>query len=77
MMGSKGSVTCMTLDDWEEIVAKLDYAFQPIVNTWTGSCYAYEALLRGTAEAGFESIHALFDRAYEDRPLPCGHAAAP
>jgi diguanylate cyclase (GGDEF)-like protein len=48
-------------DHWNEILLTLDVAFQPIVNIHTGACYGYEALLRNTAEAGFESIADFFD----------------
>ncbi len=48
-------------DRWNEIVATLDVAFQPIVNIHTGVCYGVEALLRHTAEAGFASIQDFFD----------------
>ncbi|MDA8231965.1 MAG: EAL and GGDEF domain-containing protein [Magnetospirillum sp.] len=48
-------------DHWNNIVAKLDIAFQPIVNIHTGASYGYEALLRNHVEAGFESIQDFFD----------------
>ncbi len=32
---------------WKEIIATLDFAFQPIVNAHTGTCIGFEALLRG------------------------------
>lgn len=46
---------------WLDILAKLDFAFQPIVNIHTGYCCGYEALLRNTDEAGFASIGDFFD----------------
>src|SRR5271154_4722197 len=55
---------------WERRLAQLDHAFQPIVNVHTGLCYGYEALLRGTETAGFESIQAVFDTAHTDDVLP-------
>lgn len=47
----------------------LDIAFQPIVDTHTGVLFGVEALLRGTDTIGFESIHAFFDRLYEENIL--------
>lgn len=47
----------------------MDYALQPIINIHTGRCYGLEALLRGFRSAGFESIGAVFDKAYEDGML--------
>ncbi len=41
----------------------LHYAFQPIVNVHTGEAFGFEALLRGTEAAGFDSIAAYFDDA--------------
>jgi diguanylate cyclase (GGDEF) domain len=48
-------------DHWDEIVAVLDMALQPIVNIHTGACYGYEALLRNVEAAGFASIRDFFD----------------
>ena len=42
-------------------VDKLDFAFQPIVNTYSGKTYAVEALIRNTKELGFDSIQDFFD----------------
>ncbi|MCX7731532.1 MAG: GGDEF domain-containing protein [Candidatus Caldatribacterium sp.] len=49
---------------WEEVVSILDFAFQPIVNIHTGLCIGFEALLRRVQEAGFSSIHRVFDWAF-------------
>lgn len=54
---------------WEEIILKLDYAMQPIVHTNTGFVFGYEALLRNTAQCGFNSIFACFDEAFRDGVL--------
>ncbi len=55
---------------WTDIVSKLDYAFQPIVNVKSGKIYAVEALLRNYHEAGgFYSIFNLFDEAFHDSML--------
>lgn len=50
---------------WEKIVDKLDFAYQPIINTVTGKLYGVEALLRNIHEAGeFYSISNCFDEAF-------------
>lgn len=54
---------------WNSVVEQVAYAFQPIVNTRTGTCLGYEALLRGWDEAGFSSIGHLFDDAARDLAL--------
>lgn len=51
---------------WSARIEQLDHAFQPIVNVHTGLCYGYEALLRHADRAGFDSIQAVFDRAFDD-----------
>lgn len=43
----------------------LDIALQPIVDMRTGRIYGYEALMRGHAILGLESIAAVLDRAHE------------
>ncbi len=48
-------------DHWAGLLARLDIAFQPIVNIHTGVCYGVEALLRNVGEAGFDSIRDFFD----------------
>jgi diguanylate cyclase (GGDEF)-like protein len=48
---------------------QIDYAFQPIVNIRSGTCYGYEALLRGAETIGFTSIQQLFDHAYAENLL--------
>jgi EAL domain-containing protein (putative c-di-GMP-specific phosphodiesterase class I)/GGDEF domain-containing protein/CBS domain-containing protein len=55
---------------WLARLQRLDHAFQPIVNVHTGLCYGYEALLRGSEQAGFESIQAVFDTAHAEGVLP-------
>jgi len=60
----------MTLDKkWRKCIDAIDYAFQPIVNTYSGQVFALEALMRNVDEAGFESIDALFDAAYNEKIL--------
>jgi EAL domain-containing protein (putative c-di-GMP-specific phosphodiesterase class I)/GGDEF domain-containing protein len=47
----------------------LDYAFQPVIHVHGGMCLGYEALMRGVGGAGFPSIFALLDQAFEDGVL--------
>lgn len=51
------------------LLDRIDYAFQPIVNIRSGTCYGYEALLRGAETIGFQSIQQLFDHAYTEKLL--------
>ncbi|MBN2706792.1 MAG: GGDEF domain-containing protein [Deltaproteobacteria bacterium] len=51
---------------WQRAVSQIDYACQPIVNIYTGYCFGFEALLRNFEKAGFGSIQAFFDTAYND-----------
>jgi diguanylate cyclase (GGDEF)-like protein len=44
----------------------IDFAFQPIVNIYTGSCYGVEALLRGHEGLGFDKISDVFDYAHHN-----------
>ncbi|AXH11222.1 GGDEF domain-containing protein [Halarcobacter bivalviorum] len=50
-------------------VDKLDFAFQPIVNTYTGKIFAVEALIRNVEELEFESIFHFFDTLAEKKIL--------
>ena len=50
-------------------VDKLDFAFQPIVNTHTGKIFAVEALIRNTEELGFSSIQNFFDKLFQENIL--------
>ncbi len=59
----------MITSKWNDILGELDFAFQPIVNSFTGETFAVEALLRGVDRVGFESVQELFDNAYEDSIL--------
>jgi diguanylate cyclase (GGDEF)-like protein len=47
----------------------LDIAFQPIVDIHSGVTYGVEALLRGTDDLGYDSIHSFFDALYQDGVL--------
>ncbi|KJE36671.1 diguanylate cyclase [Thalassospira sp. HJ] len=53
------------LRNWQQVVEKVDFAFQPIVSPHTGHVFGYEALLRRWEDAGFTSIQALFDTAWD------------
>lgn len=55
--------------DIQTIIDKLEYAFQPIVNTHTGKTFAVEALVRGHQSLGFQSIPELFDSFFEKKIL--------
>ncbi|MBC8042657.1 MAG: EAL domain-containing protein [Rhizobacter sp.] len=55
--------------NWEHAVAAIDYAFEPIVNAHTGVAFGFECLLRNYNRAGFPSIQAFFDAAYQDGVL--------
>ncbi|MCX7738615.1 MAG: GGDEF domain-containing protein [Hydrogenothermaceae bacterium] len=50
----------------DELVEKLDFAFQPIVNIKTGRVLGYEALLRNYDRFGFKSVFELFDFSYKN-----------
>lgn len=54
---------------WIDIIEKLDYAFQPIVNPYAGITYGVEALLRNTDKLGYNAISDLFDDAYNQGVL--------
>lgn len=54
---------------WTDKCRDLEYAFQPIVNSYTGEVFGYEALLRNWENCGFSSIFDLFDRAFQDKAL--------
>lgn len=58
------------MPNWTEIVNKLDYAFQPIIYSYTGKIYAVEALLRNVQDiSGLENIDDLFDLAFNNEYL--------
>ncbi len=54
---------------WQQAIDLLDYAYQPIVNIHTGVAVGHEALLRNYREAGFDSIHEVFDNASKEKVL--------
>lgn len=53
-------------DDWAAVLARLDFAFQPIVNIHTGHCFGYEALLRCQDECGFLTPFDFFDACHAE-----------
>ena len=53
--------------NWNEIIDKLDYAFQPIIYSKSGKIYAVEALLRNVQEIpNITTIDDLFDLAFSN-----------
>ncbi|RXK08598.1 GGDEF domain-containing protein [Halarcobacter ebronensis] len=42
-------------------LSKIDFAYQPIINTQSGKTFAVEALIRNYQEIGFQSINDFFD----------------
>jgi diguanylate cyclase (GGDEF)-like protein len=54
---------------WADIVATLDHAFQPVVNTHSGITFGQEALLRNYAAAGFPSIDSFFETCHANAIL--------
>ena len=56
----------MKLENWLKALKKIDYAFQPIINSHSGNLIGVEALIRNYQEAGFESIPEFFKAAKKD-----------
>ena len=55
------------MPNWNQIIDKLDYAFQPIVHSHTGKLYAVEALIRNVQNiSGLNAIDDLFNMAFND-----------
>lgn len=55
--------------EWLHSVAKLDFAFQPIVCAKNGKIFAVEAFVRGTNTLGFQTIFDFFNEAFERNEL--------
>lgn len=62
-------MTGLSMKNWSQRLLNIDFAFQPVVNTHTGACYGYEALLRNYKTAGFSSVNGFFNQACHDRVL--------
>ncbi len=50
-------------------VDKIDFAFQPIVNIYTGKTFAVEALLRNNEVLGFNTILSMFDSYFKQKKI--------
>lgn len=59
----------MLHEKWNKLIRDADFAFQPIVNIYTGKIYAVEALIRNYEEAGFTTIDCIFDTAFSEKVL--------
>lgn len=56
--------------NWDEIIDKLDYAFQPIIYAQSGKLYAVEALLRNVQDIpNITTIDDLFDLVFITSPI--------
>ena len=58
-----------SMEPWKERLDVLGFAFQPIVNLHTGTCYGYEVFLRNYDQLGFRKISDFFNQAYHDQQL--------
>lgn len=59
----------MLPEKWLSALHQIDYAYQPLINPLTGMTFAVEALIRHVDRAGFNSIEAFFDLAYQEKVL--------
>lgn len=59
----------MLNEKWKNIIEKLYFVYQPIVNIYSGTTYGFEVFLRGTEEVGFLSADLMFDAAYNEQVL--------
>lgn len=59
----------MLSEKWNILIDEVDFAFQPIVNIYTGKIYAVEALIRNYEAAGFMTIDCIFDTAFSEKTL--------
>ncbi len=50
-------------------VDKIDFAFQPIVNIYTGKTFAVETLLRNNESLGFNTILSMFDSYFKQKKI--------
>ncbi len=56
-------------EKWKKVIEQVVYAYQPIVNCYTGVIFGVEALLRNIDKTPFDSINQLFDDAYREGVL--------
>lgn len=56
----------MLPNHWKKHLDRIEHAFQPIVNPFSGVTFAVEALLRGWEKCGFDSIADFFDTAFRE-----------
>lgn len=53
-------------ESWNDIVAKIDFSYRPIVNLSSGIVHGFEAKVANAQQIGFKSHLQLLDKAYED-----------
>lgn len=56
-------------DRWKHIIDVVDFAYQPVVNMFTGQTFGFEILLRNYRDAGFQKISDFFDAAFDEGHL--------
>jgi len=59
------ALASLDAEAWDDLLAELDFAFQPIVNSATGQCFGYEALLRNHEGLGYPTAQDLFDACHQ------------
>ena len=56
-------------EKWVALLENVDYAFQPIVDIYTGKTFGLEVLIREYDSKDFATIDSLFDMAYSENML--------
>ena len=56
----------MLSEKWSSLIEEADFAFQPIVNIYTGKLYAVEEVIRNYEGAGFNSIDSIYVQAFTE-----------